>query len=257
MSKKSRGKDKKPPRDMFVRINIEDAALGTLVNKIRAAKYQVREGGGYMPYTKGVGMPVTGRAGDQPIHYYLTPVGAGPTMRAIQGYSDPGQIAGLDYIGESMDYFKFGYMNRATRSVLSAIPGMSQILYGAYRTRAMMVEFARGTGGPLFSHAPFVSGQDWSMGNLPPNVQATFGKFTGFESIPQGGAAMLNWHPLAAVGVGLVVASQFLRRMDQETKALNADAQRRMRASMDDMSEGEYLRWAKRNNLFYKGVRPW
>lgn len=253
MSKRTRGKDKTPRRDMFVRINVDDSALSVLVDRIRAAKYQVAED---TPYIRGIGMPVTGRANDKLIHYYLTPVGSGPMVRQVQGYSDPGAMMGLDYFDEAMDYFRFGYMNRATRSIVSAIPGMSQVLYGVYRARAMLIEFSRGTAGPLFTVSPMVSGQDWSMGKLPPNLQALYGKFTGAEVGPFQ-QALLNWHPLAAVGVGVVVTTQFLKWMKDSQEKLDEDKRDRMRESMGDMSEKEYRRWLRRQEFLYRSTRSW
>jgi hypothetical protein len=249
-------------KDIRAKIKIDTSAIDELVQRANRAKAQIRQGisGSSMrPYDyRGYSASRTGRQNDEGFVFYMRHVGSGGKGSAMANkYLEPTKLSGISMVEESADYFKFGYINRGTRTILSAIPGMNDILFGVYRFRSAMVEFGRGGGAGLFTPgAPPISGQMFR--GIKANTEASriYGTYDGINSF-QNQSPELNLHPfIAAAILGLMIA-QWGNDVRRNKEELIEDRTSRYRDTLSTMDDREFLRWVKKDKDNRRRFRVW
>ena len=103
-------------------IEVDDERLNRAIGKMEHLKLSWREVAG-----RGTSR---GLYGDADLQWQLT---------AINEIN-----VGLDKLEESQAYYRIGYMNRATRTLLSQFPGMSEYLSTIYRFRSILATIQKG-----------------------------------------------------------------------------------------------------------------
>ena len=257
---------KAPRRDMYAAIKFDLSGLDDVIAKLELAKAQLKANpitetpiqGGNWPagrYKAGFSPSITGRRNDPGLQVYFTPLGESKNAMASSYLEPGGKLSGLSFVDEASDFYSMGYMNRATRSIMSQIPGVSPMLYALYRGRAALVEFGRGSGLGLYKTTPVASGQLWREGKLDKNI---YEAFTGSEQFyPSGTGAMMNVHAAISALVVATAFLQFAKQISDQIEELNNDKEKRMKESMSEMSDREFLRYMRANKKKLGGYAVW
>ena len=257
---------------MYSNIIIDDSGIQKTLDTLERAKAKIKMG--INPPSGRVGttaVMMNQNASFQPSNRpaFLTPmkrygVSFGtPSTRASKvnalanSYGDPSRLSGLTMVEESADFMKIGYINRGTRTIMSAIPGMNDVLYGVYRARAIGVEAARGVrAGEFFSPgSPYtMSGQSWI--NIKDDL-TNKRIWNGRDLQGRAPAGDLNLHPLIAVALSGLMLLQLVTAINKSVTDAIEDETNRLRGTLDTMDEREFLRWAKADRVRRSGHRPW
>lgn len=263
-------------RPSHVRISIDDSELDALIAKVRSARaeffgmaqvfgLQMRQqlrpdnnGFAYYGADDWRLYPVKGAkpkrwSREDPAYYKYGAIASSGNYQRDPGNVNSPPLFPLDFVGESAEYFKFGYMNRATRSVLTRM-GASPYLYGIYRARAALIELSHG--GPLVQmRNPQLSGYLFRKGAYSklPHLEAAR---QGITAPSLGPAFMTNIHAPIAIALVAFELLNYGRRLREEQENLILDKEERMRNSTD-MTSQEYKRWVKKNDEVYKKLVIW
>jgi hypothetical protein len=234
-------------RHMFVRVEVDQTQLEGLLASIRSAK--------------ATHSPIYGESfraalpGTDPGVFRMTEVRGIRERGAMAASSmvDPqfGKLTGLSPWQEAGAYYDIGYFDRATRSLLSQIPGMNRTLSMMYQVRAVM-RTLRG-GGALPSIVPRISGR----GGMP-GAMGLFGGDPLNPDIPGAGMAGLQTGFMPMIGAALMIARMFglIHEIEQGIQRLERDRERAIR-QQSDISHHEYERWLKTQSSKYRGLKPW